>query len=252
MYSVGCTNELFMKKIFILLLVLMLNVVVIAQSGFGLKVNGGVSKMSDNLYDHYHGSQTSYFMPSGQVGVFYNQPIRAHEVFGVELLFSQIQGKIKSVDTIGTYNTNGTNSTNILLTNTFTGSISYLSLPVYYGIKIKKFTIKVGLQVSVMLARNGKEHYEVNYIPPYSYYIIPPDKEGKLYVKDGAFGQTTNITYNISSKFAVEASYYYELSNLYRNAKLNASAENVWRFQQITLGIRYSFLNFKRKEEVKP
>jgi opacity protein-like surface antigen len=237
-----------MKRYLAAALFLIFNIAVIAQASFGLKVNGGVSKMSDNLYDHYHGSQTSYFVPSGQAGFFYDQPVRAHEVFGVELLFSQIQGKTKSVDTIGTYSANGTTSTNILLTNTFTGSISYLTLPVYYGVKIKKFTIKAGLQVSVMLARQGKEHYQVNYIPPYSYYTVPMDKSGKLYVKDGAFGQTASITYNISQKFAIEASYYYELSNLYRNAKLNASAENVWRFQQITLGLRYSFLTIQKKQ----
>jgi hypothetical protein len=244
-----------MKKLSTLLLFLFFNVAVIAQPSFGVKINGGVSKISSNEYSHTYSSQTSYFMPSGQAGIFYNQPVRAHEFFGVELLYNQIQGKEKQVDTVGWYGING--STHALIsTNTITRNISYLSLPVYYGVTIKKFTVKIGLQISIALARSGKAVVEtpadsMGYFSISGAITTTTYKTNKLYVKDGAFGQTASITYNLNQKFALEANYYYELSNLYRNTKLNGSAQTVWKFQQITLGLRYSFLTLKKKEAVK-
>jgi len=241
-----------MKKLSTFLPFLVFNVTVIAQSSFGFKINGGVSRISSNEYDHTYSSQKTYFMPSGQAGVFYNQPIRTHEFFGVELLYSQIQGKEKQVDTVEWFGNNG-NTHALFTTNTITRNISYLSLPVYYGVTIKKFTVKVGLQISVALARSGKAVVQspadsMGYFSISGATTTNTYKTNKLYVKDGAFGQTASITYNLSPKFALEANYYYELSNLYRNAKLNGSSETVWKFQQITLGLRYSFLTLKKKE----
>ena len=89
-----------MKKLLTLPLFLLFNLTVIAQASFGVKVNGGVSKISDNGYNPQYESYKGYFKPSGQVGFFYNLPIRAHEVFGIELLFTQIESKEKIVDTV--------------------------------------------------------------------------------------------------------------------------------------------------------
>jgi len=239
-----------MKKL--LPLFLLFNIAIIAQPSFGVKINGGVSRISDNGYNPVFNTQETYFMPSGQVGIFYNQPVRAHEFFGVELLYNQIQGKEKQVDTLEWYGVYG-NTRGLASTSTITRNISYLSLPVYYGVTIKKFTIKVGLQISVTLTRSGKTVVEspadsMGYFSISGATTTTTYKTNKLYVKDGAFGQTASITYNLSPKFAIEANYYYELSNLYRNAKLNGNSETVWKFQQITLGLRYAFLTLKKKE----
>jgi hypothetical protein len=241
-----------MKKLSTLLLFLVFNVAVIAQPSFGVKINGGVSRISDNSFNPVFSTQKTYFAPSGQAGVFLNLHIRAHEFFGVELLYSQIQGKEKQVDTLEWYSANG-NTRGLVSTSTITHNISYLSLPVYYGVTIKKFTIKVGLQISVALTRSGKSVVEspadsMGYFSLSGATTTTTYKTNKLYVKDGAFGQTASITYNLSPKFAIEANYYYEFSNLYRNAKLNGNSETVWKFQQITLGLRYAFLTLKKKE----
>ena len=201
------------------------------------------------MYNHTIATQTSSFMPSGQAGIFYNLPVRTHEIFGVELLFSQITGKEKEVQTESYYNGNGTTTT--ILTNALSRHISYLSLPIYYGIKIKKFNIKVGLQVSVALFSSGQSTTEGNFDAqgnpaPLGTYTSTL-KTNKLYIMDGAFGQTAAITYNLSPKFALEANYYYELSNIYRKPNI-AGTETIWKFQQITFGLRYSFLIIKKKE----
>src|ERR1700756_4811584 len=137
-----------MRRYLIFILFLGFSFVITAQSSFGIKVNSGISKISTNDYPEPFGTQKTYFMPSGQAGFFYNQPVRAHEFFGVELLYNQVQGKEKDVDTVGWYGSRNKN-TALIATNTLTRNISYLSLPVYYGITVKKFTFKVGLQVSV-------------------------------------------------------------------------------------------------------
>jgi hypothetical protein len=42
----------------------------LGQQSIGFKVNGGLSSISNKLYDPYLSSQKIYFMPSGQVGFF--------------------------------------------------------------------------------------------------------------------------------------------------------------------------------------
>ncbi|HTA63348.1 MAG TPA: porin family protein [Bacteroidia bacterium] len=237
-----------MKKLSTFLLFLFFNVAVIAQPSFGVKINGGVSRISDNSFNPVFSTQKTYFMPSGQAGLFFSLPIRTHEVFGVELLFSQITGKEAETDTVGTFSSNGITN-KLFSTSTISRNISYLSLPIYYGVKIKKFTVKVGLQVSIALIGRGHTEMESNFYP--KNYYLTLYQNPKLYIKDAAFGETASITYNLSPKFAIEANYYYELSNLYRNAKLNGSTQTVWKYQQITLGLRYAFLNLKKKEAAK-
>ncbi len=239
-----------MKRILTLSVFLIFNIAVLAQSSFGIKINGGVSQFYDNGFNHTFGTQTTYFMPSGQAGLFYSLPIRIHEVFGVELLFTQITGKEKEVDTMGTYSQYG-NTTKLFIINTLSRNISYLSLPIYYGVKIKKFTIKVGLQISARLMSSGQSVVQGNFDAqgnpaPFGTYSSTL-KTNKLYIKDGAFGQTAAITYNLTPKFALEANYYYELSNIYRKPYISG-VETVWKFQQITLGLRYAFLTIKKKE----
>lgn len=238
-----------MKRYLTLFIFLIFNAAVLAQSSFGIKINGGISQFYDNDYNHTITTQKSYFMPSGQAGIFYNLPVRTNEVFGIELLFSQITGKEYEVQTESYYNGNGTTTT--IMTNALSRHISYLSLPIYYGIKIKKFTVKVGLQVSVTLASSGQSTVQGNFDSlgnpaPLGTYTSTL-KTNKLYIMDGAFGQTAAITYNLSPKFALEANYYYELSNIYRKPNISG-AETIWKFQQITLGLRYSFLTIKKKE----
>jgi hypothetical protein len=239
-----------MKRILTIFVFLIFKVAVLAQASFGIKINGGVSKFYDNMYNHTFGTQTSYFMPSGQAGIFFNLPVRTHEVFGIELLFTQITGKEKEVDTIGTYSSYG-NTTKLISTNNLSRNISYLSLPIYYGIKIKKLTIKVGLQVSARLMSSGQSVTQGNFdaqgnLVPFGTYTSTL-KTNKLYIKDGAFGQTAAITYNLTPKFSLEANYYYELSNIYRKPYISG-IETIWKFQQITLGLRYAFLTIKKKE----
>jgi hypothetical protein len=239
-----------MKKLLALILFLIFNIAVIAQSSFGFKINGGVSNISDKLYDPNIETHTNYFKPSGQVGFFYNMPIRTHEVFGIELLFTQIESKEKIIDTMGyAYNLNG--STSPVISNyTISKHISYLSLPVHYGINVKKFTFNVGMQFSVRLLSSAQEIEQDSYTNNASGYgfVLTPSTTTYNYkrwiIKDVDFGQTVGIIYHFTNKFAIEGNYYYGFNNIYPDNRRTTE----WRTQQLTLGLRYAFLTMKKKE----
>ena len=210
------------------------------QSSIGLKVNGGLSSISNKVADPFLMSQTVYFRPSGQAGLYYNRSIRTHEVFGVELLFSQIEGKDKTIDTVG--NAIDPNGGTVRLTSVYTTSkhISYLTLPIYYGITFKKFTFAVGAQVSARLIGKAEQTMQSNYDFEAANLLTPKSANystNRLHIKDMDFGETIRIIYNVTGKFGIEANYYYGLNNIYPR-----KSQTVWRTQQITLGLRYRIL----------
>ena len=239
----------------LLALFLFFNLSVIAQSSFGIKINGGVSQISDKIYDAYLEKHTNYFKPSGQIGVFYNLPIRAYEVFGIELLFTQIESKEQIADTFGTAYTNYPNGASPLIsTNTISKHISYLSLPIHYGINVKKFTFNLGMQLSVRLLSSAQEVIQDSYTnnaSGYGFALIPSTTTynyKRLIIKDVDFGETLGIIYHLTKKFAIEGNYYYYygLINIYPNNRRTTQ----WKTQQMTLGLRYTFLTLKKKEIV--
>ncbi|MEO8762357.1 MAG: outer membrane beta-barrel protein, partial [Bacteroidia bacterium] len=184
---------------------------------------------------------------------FYNLPIRNHEVFGVELLFTQIESKEQIVDTFGTAYKNYPNGAIPLIsTNTVSKHISYLSLPVHYGINVKKFTFNVGMQFSVRLLSSAKEVIQDSYTNNASGYgfVLTPSTATynykRLIIKDVDFGETVGILYHLTNKFAIEGNYYYGFNNIYPNSRRTTQ----WKTQQITLGLRYAFLALKKKEIV--
>ena len=241
-----------MKKFVVISLFLIFTQYITAQASFGVKINGGVSKISDNAYNPQYESYKGYFKPSGQVGFFYNLPIRAHEVFGIELLFTQIESKEKVVDSIGAYYTNYPNGkTPLLSTATISKHISYLSLPVHYGINVKKFTFNVGMQFWVRLLSSAQEVVYDNFTyGNFSNYLTPNTTTynyKRWIIKDVDFGETVGIIYHFTNKFAIEGNYYYGFNNIYPNNRRTTQ----WKTQQITLGLRYAFLTLKKKEITK-
>jgi hypothetical protein len=243
-----------MKRLSTLTLFLVFNIVLIAQPSFGFKINGGLSMITDKIYDPNIETHTNYFKPSGQVGFFYNLPVRAHEVFGIELLFTQIESKEKIVDTLGyAYNLNGSTSP-INSTYTISKHISYLSLPVHYGINVKKITFNVGMQFSARLlskAQYIEQDSYTNNASGYGFVLTPSTTTynyKRLPIKDVDFGETVGIIYHFTNKFAIEGNYYYGFNNIYPSEHIKGI---IWKTQQITLGLRYSFLTLKKKEASK-
>lgn len=209
------------------------------QQSIGMKVNGGLSCISNKVSDPFLMSQTVYFRPSGQAGFFYNLPIRTHEIFGMELLFSQIEGKDKTIDTAGNVVDSNGNTVRLMSTYTTSKHISYLTLPIYYGINFKKFTFAIGAQVSARLISKAEQTMQSNYDFNAAYLLTPNStyyKTNRLHIKDADFGETVRVICHLTGKFSLEANYYYGLNNIFPR-----KSQTVWRTQQITLGVRFKF-----------
>ncbi len=237
-----------MKKL-ALILSLLFSCALWGQQTIGIKAEGGLSKISDKFNDPNLSSENIYLMPSGQAGFFYNLPIRSYEVFGAELLFTQIEGKEKILDTLGPVFYSNIPTKNLLKTTTISRHISYLTLPIHYGIKVKNFTFNIGVRISARLMGSAEETIQRNYglnsgffinpsIPSSTYYY----STNRLHIKDVDFGETIGIMYHVIGMFAIEANYYYGFNNIFPNN----SQPTVQRIQQMTIGIRYTILPVKK------
>ncbi len=119
---------------YILIILIIFNLSIFAQHNFGVKINGGLSKITENLNVTNTKTEKYYFKPSMQFGLFYNFNFKK-SLIGTELLFVQIEGQHYKeyyvTDNFG-------NPTNSLIKDNVWQHISYLGIPIYYGFKIKK------------------------------------------------------------------------------------------------------------------
>lgn len=208
-----------------------------AQNDFGIKINGGLSKITANR-ELTNATSEYKFAPSGQGGLFYNLHPGKRSLIGAELLFSMIESK----ETMKiTYNDKFGNPLNDYFITNLDYHISYFSIPVYYGYKIKGLTINLGAQASLALSSRG--HWIGT--APSNGSILTFEGEDELNIDSYDFGPRAGIMYDLSKRLAVEASYYYGINNILSNT---APPEWIWKIQQITLGLRYKFFTHNRKD----
>ena len=220
-----------LKLTFILSIVFTFNLQTFGQQQFGIKVSGGLSKITNSM-ELQDVTFATPFVPSGMVGFYYNLALSKKSSLGAELLFSQIEGKEKwEVDFIDLDGNKVGHGTDLTYRH-----ISYLSLPVYYGFNIKKFTINGGFQISYALASSWREKNvaTINGVPDgtYNYNRTTDD----INIENIDFGPRAGIIYNLTKKLAVEGTYYYGLNNIQKGDP------SYWKLkvQQAALGIRYA------------
>ncbi len=222
-----------MKQFFTTLTLLIISHSIFGQHDFGLKVNGGISYLSTNFQSSFPQEQKFYLMPSLQCGLFYNFHLPDKAIIGTELLFSQIEGKeyLSYEEMIQP----GPPSGQFVTTNTWR-HISYLGLPIYFGINFKKLNVNLGFQANLLLASGGQEIGQA----PYNGKIQTWDtKSSKLNIDNYDYGARAGILLNLTSRFSIEVNYYYGLNNILKDTK--ASSVWTWKVQQATVGLRYKF-----------
>ncbi|MCE9539114.1 MAG: PorT family protein [Bacteroidetes bacterium] len=230
-----------MKKLLYLLTIFHSSFSVFGQQEIGIKANVGLSR----IYNNENSPLTTlkiYFVPSGQGGIFYNFNFGNKSLLGAELLFIQINGK-EQLDLQGT-DIHGQPSGETFTDNT-EKHISYLGLPIYYGFKIKKLTLNLGIQTSLVLMSGGEEKGQV----PDGYGGISTwdNKFDKLYIDAFDFGARAGLIFNLTNKFSIEGTYYYGINNILQKDKYNSELK--WKIQQMTIGLRYTFFTIKKKEK---
>lgn len=235
-----------MQKLFkltcFLFLLIVFHLATFAQQQMGVKVSGGISRIYGQLESRNYPppTMTTSFSPSFQAGIYYQLPMGKRASIGTELLFSQVAGGQtyiwdQNIDNLDM-------DVRLYGSHILNEHISYLSLPVYYGITFKRITFNAGFQVSYALSGSGRS--DLDYVQ-----ILTAENEEPLTrlggthrelddldIKAFDFGPRVGGILRLTSRLSLEGMFYYGLNNI---NQLESSEEPL-KIQQMTLGIRYS------------
>lgn len=223
----------------LLTILIAFNVSVFGQQ-FGIKASGGISRIYGQLESNNYLSptMTTSFSPSFQAGIYYQVPTGKNASLGAELLYSKVQGG----QTFEWYNKDvnmesfGSDFTN--------ESISYLSLPVYFGVTFKRLTFNGGFQVSYALSSSGsfqtkaiqKPIEPVGDTTPRPLYGNWSRDINNLPVDAFDFGPRVGGLFRLTNRLSLEGMFYYGLNNINQLK----SSEEALKVQQMTVGMRYA------------
>ncbi len=223
-----------MKNLYLLTLAVLFAFNSSAQHDFGLSLNGALSKTIETenyILNTLHKIEyQSLYNPSYNFGIYYNLHISKHLLFGSDILFTEIEGN-EIIDI--TYIENPGYSY-----NTYRKHLSYLSLPVYFGLKFEKTSFYIGFMPSLLL--KSKELWKRTVVHNE---IVSHDRADRyLSCYDADYGPKIGLRYNIKDNLIIEASYYYGLK------RINEYENRTWKNQQISLGFRYTLFTTKKPE----
>ncbi|HET6557046.1 MAG TPA: outer membrane beta-barrel protein [Prolixibacteraceae bacterium] len=211
---------------------------------FGVTARGGISRIYGQLElrNYPQPTMTTSFSPSFQAGMYYNLPTGKSSSIGAELLYSKVQGEqtfewdyniLDNIDGIDVryYGSHITSE-----------HISWLSLPVYYGVTFKRFTFNAGFQLSYALSSSGRSEFD--YVQ-----ILTDENEEPLKRMGGThrelddldikafdFGPRVGGLFRLTNRLSMEGMFYYGLNNINQLK----SSEEALKIQQMTVGIRYA------------
>jgi len=225
-------------KTFFLTFTFLINLYSFSQHTFGFHANGGVSKLITTFKDEPD-VYNSVFRPTVQAGVFYTFQVRNFFV-GTKLSYLRLNGRehyensTYSSSYNATFNSKWDNDTRIDL----------LEIPVFLGAKLKNLGIYAGMITSYTL-------YAYYRNSGYSYASGPGigssedyDYSNSGYFEDIDFfnyGFLAGVSYDLSKKFTIEASYGHGINDLLDNPNY----QNTLHSQQVLFGIRFNLLSGK-------
>lgn len=223
-----------MKK----LLLASLTIITISSFGqytVGIKINAGLSKISNSL-DPSNADFRVQVAPTGNIGIFYNLQLSQKLYLGSELLFFQMESKEKlemdlfdGVDTVGhAWDLNRRH-------------ISYLSIPIYIGIRFNKFSVDAGFQYGHALTSSGKSKGETTINGETTSY---EKKYGNLNILKSDYGPRLGIIYYLNPSVSLEGNFYYGLPNILNNSGFLAPW--TWKNRQASIGIRWNIIKSRR------
>jgi hypothetical protein len=216
------------RKLTILFL-FVLNVAIYGQHNLGLKLNVGLSRISDS-FNPDNATLKVKCAPSGQVGLYYDFQLGDKLLLGTELLFIHIEGRqrieMDLIDISG--NLVGQSTTDVY------DHISYLGLPIYCGIRFNNLKINVGFQVAYVLTSSGREKNKSVLNGNISNW---DDKSDNLNIDNLDYGPRLGLIFNLCDRLAIEGVYYYGINNiLTQDIDMYMSK----KIQQVTIGLRYT------------
>ncbi len=211
---------------------------VFGQSDVGFKANITSSFISFKDVSKYQGAlanQKNLIAPSGQIGMFYSHTFKNRSFIGTDLLFNQVESRTSYTPNMQYDQRSNMNYLLPVLNNGYYEEnrmhLSYLSLPVYYGYKVRRFSFYLGFQTSLKLGTS-------NTIVSHSSGTTSSNGSQSLSNIDNLdYGPKVGLTWRVSTFLDLEGSYYHGLNNItYDPSNYNYQE---WRIRQVSIGIRY-------------
>lgn len=206
---------------------LILSSTIWGQWEYGVKGGLGVSKITNEIEELSINPKT-YFVVSGQIGVYSLIQSTSNLYFGAELLINQIEGKERSLMKFYDNNDIYTGFSKM----EYQTHLTYLSLPVYVGINLSKFTLNAGFQLglSVLSSEQVKGIINLEGIE-----MTFDETNHHLNFDKYDFGPRVGITFSIDERLSLEGTYYRGINNLVKDNPESFSTA----VQQAIVGVRY-------------
>jgi hypothetical protein len=195
---------------------------------FGLSLSGGISIVSDSDYPKKDATDTTTtrpFMPSAQIGFYYNFYLGKYSVITIEPCVSMIQGNARTVIV----------SWGLEYIDELRKRLYFLCLPVSYGLNFGRFGISAGIRPSFLVFGQTQPN-KVTITPVNS---IPRGNSEYRTIGSHPFdlGAKAEISYNIYKRLSLFLHIYWGFMDIYRPAA-NETDPPVWYTRQLTLGIK--------------
>ena len=206
----------------------------IAQDHFGYKINLGASWISYQAPDQVEIHQVNSAL-AAQTGIYVGHDIGRVGYFGMEVLVQQITGHSYVENNI----TSPGGQVIAYVYNDY-NLLSYISCPVYVGLKYKQMTFLTGIQASYLLRskrRVKSEAFGGSFAQPHSF----DDKATKYRFNLGAL---VGLHLQLTPTIGVESSYCLGLNDL---QKSSFYGERDHRVKYAMLGFRFNILQKNRE-----
>lgn len=195
----------------------------------GLKLNVGLSKIPETL-ELSAGTNHSKIGFSGTAGIFLKFKTTSKSFVQSEILLIHAAGEERSETGIS-----DNNGTKILeLKASSKKQISYVGIPLFYGIQKNKTAISVGFQIACALNSSGSiesQRTEYGITMQHTY------KQSELDIKKFDYGPRLGLMYEVSNKVSLEGLYYHGLPNI-----LDSNTNDTGKVRQLTIGLQYTLL----------
>ena len=201
-----------------------------SQHVIGIMASGGIGGIATTNYTPpEYATVKDYAQVSCSGGLFYSFYLGEKSILGVEIVYNYMQNK--RAYTIEYFNT--ADKLIGVVTNTGYDYMSYVTLPILYSYKLKRWTPYIGFYGSYQFWHDGRlvqSGYYENEIKDHTWHAWSS-------MKDYDIGAIAGVMFEISDRFMGSLRLKYGLLDL---KEYESSSQK--HLYQITLGIKYNVL----------
>lgn len=216
-----------------------------AQAGeLGFKTSAGISEMyAGPVFTH---KKSRFYGPSANFGIYYHLHTNKKSLFGLDVMVMQLNARQSGTASGYMYVYNSTRTaliwTDYRLFYLTKYQLTYLCLPIYYGLMLRRLTLYAGVQVGFSL-RTYFENYNLRYYPSLNQ-NESIDQRATFHGPFNSFRQNYGLRgeleYRLNDRLAISGAYYSGVNQLVlQDLFTRYNGWRSWKLQQIALGVRY-------------